>query len=466
MFCPARLLRPGSNLPATGASFKPEVYMRFLKTRRLILCVAICLLPTLAFAAPVKIQFWHGMGGELNDITNELVKRFNTSQDKYEIVPVYKGTYDQVMTAAIAAYRAKKAPHLVQVFEVGTASMMAARGAIKPVHEIMAGAGTPIDPKTFLAPIAAYYSTTDGKLLSMPFNCSTTVLYFNKTAMKQAGLDPEKFPATWPEVAAVGKKMKDSGAVKYGMVSGWQSWVQLESFSTWHNVPFASRDNGMAGMDAELLANSPLHVKHIDFLAQQMKDGNMTYTGRKSEPINTFTSGEAGILMNSSGSYAAVKLGAKFDWGVAMLPYWPEVKGAPQNTLIGGATIWAMSGQSKADEAGIAAFFNYLLLPENQSAFHKQTGYLPLTMEGYELTRKSGFYKENPGTDIGILSLTQKPPTPNSKGLRLGNMNQLRDIADEELESVWAGKKNAQAALDSFVKRGNEVLRRFEQVNK
>lgn len=436
--------------------------------KRFFVAAFLCLLPTAVLAAPIQIQFWHGMGGELNDITNELVKKFNASQNKYEVVPVYKGTYDQVMTAAIAAVRAKKAPHLVQIYEVGTATMMAAKGVIKPVHEIMAAAGTPINPKMFLAPIAAYYSTTDGKLLSMPFNCSTTVLYYNKSAMKKAGLDPEKFPATWPEVAEVGKKMKESGAVKYGMVSGWQSWVQLESFSTWHNVPFASRENGMAGLDAKLLANSPLHVKHIGFLSDQMKAGNMTYTGRKSEPINTFTNSEAGILMNSSGSYAAVTIGAKqtgFDWGVAMLPYWPDVPGAPQNTLIGGGTIWALSGHPQAEDAGIAAFFNFLLQPEIQSKFHMETGYLPLTMEGYELTRQKGFYDKNPGTDIGIKSLTQKPPTPNSKGLRLGNMSQLRDVADEELEAVWSGKKDAKTALDDFVKRGDEILRRFEKAN-
>lgn len=442
--------------------------MLLRKIRTFLFAGLICLLPATAIAAPIQIQFWHGMGGELNDITNELVKKFNDSQNKYEIVPVYKGTYDQVMTAAIAAYRAKKAPHLVQIYEVGTASMMAAKGVIKPVHEIMATAGTPLDTKKFLAPIAAYYSTPDGKLLSMPFNCSTTVLYYNKTAMKKAGLDPEKFPATWEEVAAVGKKMKEAGAVKFGLVSGWQSWVQLESFSTWHDVLFASEQNGMAGLGAKLLANSPLHVKHINFLSQQMKDGNMTYSGRKSEAINTFTNQEAGILMNSSGSYAAVTIGASktgFDWGVAMLPYWPEAKGAPQNTLIGGGTIWALSGHPKVEDAGIAAFFNFLLKPENQSDFHKRTGYLPLTMEGYELTKKEGFYEKNPGTDIGILSLTRKDPTPNSRGLRLGNMGQLRDVADEELEAVWSGKKTAQAALDDFVTRGNAILRRFQKVN-
>jgi sn-glycerol 3-phosphate transport system substrate-binding protein len=434
--------------------------------KRFLAVLALSILSFGIFAAPVKIQFWHGMGGELNDITNDLVKKFNDSQDKYVVEPVYKGTYDQVITASIAAFRAKQAPHIVQVFEVGTATMMAAKGAIRPVHELMANSGVTLDTASFLPAIASYYSTPDGKLLSMPFNCSTTVLYYNKDAMRKAGLDPEKFPATWPEVYEVAKKIKESGGAKFGYVSGWQAWVQLESFSTWHDVPFSSKENGMAGLDTRLAVDSPLHVKHVTFLKKMMDEGIMTYTGRKSEPINTFTNGEAGILTNSSGSYAAVKLGAKFDWGVAMIPYWPDVAGAPQNTVIGGATLWVMAGHPKAEEIGIAEFFKFLLQPENQMNFHKITGYLPLTKDAFELTKASGFYEENPGTDQGILSLSLKQPTPNSKGLRLGNMVQIRDVEDEELEAVWSGKKPPQQALSDLVKRGNEILTRFQAANK
>lgn len=210
------------------------------------------------------------------------------------------------------------------------------------------------------------------------------------------------------------KKIKESGACKYGLTSGWQSWVQLESFSAWHNVPFATNNNGYDGLDTKLLFNSPLHVKHIDFLSKLQKDGVMVYVGRKSEAINAFTSGEAGILMNSSGSYAAVKAGAKFQWGVALLPYWPDVKGAPQNTVIGGAAIWAMAGHSKDAEKGAAAFLNYLLKPEVQARFHQLTGYVPVTLEGYELTKQQGFYDKNPGTDIAVKALSDKKPTINS----------------------------------------------------
>lgn len=432
--------------------------------------VAMLAISLMLVAAPAQakttITFWHGMGGELGEITDNIINDFNASQDKYEVKGVYKGNYDEAMTAAIAAFRAKQHPNIIQIFEVGTASMMAAKGAVRPIWEIMENAGTPLDMSKFLPSVTSYYSTSDGKLIAMPFNASTTVLYYNKDAVKKAGGDPENFPRTWPEVADLARKIKESGACKYGMTSGWQSWVQLESFSAWHNVPFASNNNGFDGLDTELLFNGPLQVKHIDFLSQLNKEGVSVYVGRKSEAINTFTAGEAGILMNSSGSYAAVKAGAKFNWGVMVLPYWPDVEGAPQNTVIGGAAVWAMAGHSKDSENGVAAFLNYVLKPEVQAAFHQATGYVPVTLEGYELTKQQGFYDKNPGTDVAVKALSDKKPTINTLGLRLGNFVQIRNIIDEELEAVWSGKKNAKDALDSAVKRGNQELRRFERANR
>lgn len=437
-----------------------------MRLLRLFALITLLLVTALPAHAKTTITFWHGMGGELGIILDDIIKDFNESQDKYEVKGVYKGNYDEAMTAAIAAFRAKQQPNLIQIFEVGTASMMAAKGAVRPVHEIMESAGVPVDTSAMLASVASYYSTSDGKLIAMPFNASTTVLYYNKDAIRKAGGDPENFPTTWPEVAELAKKIKDSGAAKHGLVSGWQSWVQLESFSAWHNVPFASNNNGYDGLDTQLLYNSPLHVKHIDFLAGMMKDGVMTYVGRKSEAINAFTAEEAGILTNSSGSYAAVKAGAKFDWGVAVLPYWPDVEGAPQNTVIGGAAIWALAGHSKEAEDGAALFLNFLLKPELQASFHQQTGYVPVTLAGYELTKQQGFYEKNPGTDVAVKALSDKKPTIHTLGIRLGNFPQIRTINDEELEAVWSGKKSAKEALDKAVERGNAELARFAKANK
>ncbi len=426
--------------------------------------VAVLLgLATLAQAS-TEIQWWHSMTGKLNDKVNELAEKFNASQRDYHVTAVYKGQYDESMTAAIAAYRAGNPPQIVQVFEVGTATMMAAKGAVKPVYQLMAEAGEKFDPKSFLGAVSSYYSDTQGHLISMPFNSSTQVLYINKDAFKKAGLDPNQPPKTWPEVGAAAEKLKASG-MACGFTTGWQSWVQLESFSAWHNVPFSTEENGLGGPDTRLEFNGPLQVRHIQTLGDWAKKGTFTYAGRKDEPLAAFTSGECGMITTSSGSYANIKANAKFDWSVGTLPYWPDVAGAPQNTIIGGATLWVLNQKDPNVYKGIAKFFTFLSSPEVQADWHQTTGYVPITLAAYELTRKQGFYEKNPGTDIAIKELTNKPPTPNSKGLRLGNFVQIRNIIDEELESVWSGQKTAKAALDDAVKRGNEQLDRFRKAN-
>lgn len=416
--------------------------------------------------AQTEIQFWHAMGGQLGESLNELVDGFNKRQKDYVVMPVYKGTYTETMTGAIAAFRARQHPHIVQVFEVGTANMMAAKGAIKPVFEIMAEAKEPFDPKAYLGPVYGYYATTDGKLLSMPFNSSTAVLYWNKAAFKKAGLDPEKPPKTWPEMGEASKKLLASG-MKCGFSTGWPSWIQIENFGAWHNVPMATKQNGMGGIDIELTINDPVRVKHIAQLAAWHKEGIFVYGGRENKPNAKFSSGECGMFMGSTGLAGGFERSMKdTPFGMTVLPYWPDVAGAPQNGVIGGATLWVLAGKGAKEYAGVAKFFSYLADTEVQAAWHQKTGYVPITFAAYEATKKAGFYDKNPGRDIAVLQLTHKPPTEHTKGLRIGNFVQIRDIIDEELEQVWAEKKTAKQALDDAVKRGNEQLRAFERANK
>jgi sn-glycerol 3-phosphate transport system substrate-binding protein len=328
----------------------------------------------------------------------------------------------------------------------------------------MKEAGEPFNPKGFLGAVYGYYSDTHGNLISMPFNSSTQVLYINDDAFKKAGLDPNKPPATWPELEKDAEKLKAAG-ISCPFTTGWQSWVQLESFSAWHNVPFATKENGFGGLGTRLEFNGPVQVRHIQNLGDWAKKGLFVYKGRKDEPSATFYSGECAMLTQSSGTYANIKKNAKFQWRVATLPYYPDVKGAPQNTIIGGATLWVLNQKDKSVYKGIAKFFTFLSSPEIQEDWHESTGYVPITLAAYDLAKKKGLYTERPGFDIAIKELTNKPPTPNSKGLRFGNFVQIRNIIDEELESVWSGQKTAKQALDEAVKRGNEQLERFQKAN-
>jgi len=418
-----------------------------------------------AFAV-TEIQWWHSMTGALDTRVNEIANNFNASQSDYKVVPVYKGGYAESMSAAIAAARAKQAPHILQVFEVGTATMMAAKGVVKPVYEVMQQAGEPFDPASYMPAVASYYTDTQGRMLSMPFNSSTTVFYYNKDAFAKAGLDPAKPPRTWKEVGEAAAKIKASGALPCAFTTAWQSWVQLESMSAWHNLQFATLENGFGGMGARLTDNNPVLVKHIAMLGEWAKDGRFTYAGRTTEPEAKFYSGECAMLTSSSAAYANIKRNSKFDFAISYLPYHEDVKGAPQNTIIGGASLWVFGGKSADEYKGIAKFFTYLSKPEVQAEWHQTTGYVPITKAAYELTKSQGYYEKNPGTDIAVEQLLLKNPTKMSKGLRLGNYVQIRTINDEELEAVWSGKKTAKQALDAAVERGNEELRKFERANK
>jgi sn-glycerol 3-phosphate transport system substrate-binding protein len=432
------------------------------------LLVSLSLATLVAVATPahaqVEIQWWHAMGGALGEWVNDLAKGFNESQKAYKVVPTFKGSYPETLTAGIAAFRAGNQPDILQVFEVGTATMMASKGAIVPVGKVMKDSGLKFDPSGFVSAVAGYYTAPNGQMLSMPFNSSTTVFYYNKDAFKAAGLDPEKPPVTWPEVALAAAKLKASGHA-CPFTTSWISWTQLESFSAWHNVEFATKGNGMNGTDARLTFNGPLQVRHIHDLENMAKQGLFVYKGRDNKADVTFPSGECAMLTGSAGLLGAIKKNAKFAYGVAPLPYYQDVAGAPQNTVIGGASLWVMAGKPADHYKGVASFFNYLSSPEVQSESHKRTGYLPITTAAFKLTEQSGYYKQNPGADVAVNQMIRKT-TDKSRGIRLGNFLQIRTIIDEELEQVWAGKASAKEALDRAVQRGNEQLARFQAANK
>jgi sn-glycerol 3-phosphate transport system substrate-binding protein len=415
-----------------------------------------------AAAQPIELQWWHAMTSVNADRINKMAADFNASQTDYKVMPVFKGSYAETLTAAIAAYRAGDAPDIVQVFEVGTATMMAAKSAIKPVYQLMADAKEPFDPQAYLPAVTAYYSTVDGKMLSLPFNSSTPVVYWNKDAFKKAGLDPDKPPKTWPETFAAAKKLRAAG-IPCGFTSAWVSWVQIENFSAWHNIPLATEANGLEGPDAVLKFNNPTVVRHVANLAEAEKDKSFDYGGRTTEPEPKFIAGDCGMIQDSSAAYGMFKSGAKFDFGVTELPYYPDVKGAPQNSIIGGASLWVMGGKKPEEYKGIAKFFSYLAGTPVQEAWHEATGYLPITKAAYQATKASGYYQKNPGTEVAILQMTGKHPTANSRGLRFGNMVQIRDVIAEDLEAAFAGKSTAKAALDDAVARGNALLRQFQK---
>ncbi|MHC1548398.1 sn-glycerol-3-phosphate ABC transporter substrate-binding protein UgpB [Phyllobacterium sp. K27] len=418
----------------------------------------ILLASSTASFAVTEISWWHAMTGANNEVVETLAKEFNEGQSEYKVVPVFKGTYPEALNAGIAAFRAKQAPDILQVFDAGTGVMMGAEGAVKPVADILSMGEAKFDKSLYLPGIVAYYSKPDGTMLSFPYNSSSPILYYNKDVFKKAGLDENTPPKTWPEVWEAAKKIKTSGAANCGFTSTWMTWIQTENFAAWNDLSWGSNENGIAGTDVELKINAPIFVKHFQALADLAKDGTFRYGGRASEAKQLFLSGECGILNESSGGLGdIVKSGMNF--GTGQLPYEPEAKNAPQNTIPGGASLWVFAGKTDEKYKGIAAFFDFLSKTEIQSKLHQVSGYLPVTLAAYEDTKKSGFYEKNPAREIPIKQMMGKAPTENSKGVRLVNLPQVRDIQNEEYENMLAGKQTAQETLDKIVERGNAAIK-------
>jgi sn-glycerol 3-phosphate transport system substrate-binding protein len=416
----------------------------------------------------VEVEFWHGLTQPLGGILEKIAADFNASQSKYQVNATFKGQYPETMVAAIAAFRAGNAPHIVQMFEVGTATMMAARSAIKPVYELMREAGLPFDPKIYVPAIRAYYSTSDGRMISMPFNSSTTIMFYNKDAFKKAGLDPNKPPRTWEETREAAKKIRAANAAPCGLTTAWPTWTQVENFSAIHNVPLATKANGMDGMDTELKINSPLHIRHMQTLMDMLKEGTFKYGGRDAAGDALFPSGECAIIHASSGLRARIVKEAKFQWGETFLPYYKGTPGAPKNSIIGGASFWVMTSPKRTAEEykAVAEFFQYISRPEVDAKWHMDTGYVPITLAGFALASGQGYYIKNPGADVPFRQLTLTEPTENSRGLRLGNMPEIRVIIQEEMEKAFQGQQTAKQAMDNAVQRGNVILRNFERTNR
>jgi sn-glycerol 3-phosphate transport system substrate-binding protein len=432
--------------------------------RRTLLAAPIVLAAGRTRAADkIRIVWWHAMTAALADEVTRITDGFNASQDAVQIEAMYKGGYSDVLTATIAASRAGQAPHLTQIFEVGTGTMLSAGKAVKPVWELTKETGLPIDPQSYIPAVRGYYSLSDGRMASMPFNSSTAVMWYNKDAFRKAGLDPDKAPATWQEVVQAAATIKRKDAAPVPMTTSWPVWIQLEQYSALHNLPFASRSNGFDGLDAELAFNSKAHVKHIDRLLTMAKDGTFKFAGRDTAADPLIISGEAAISFGSSGTRGNLVKSARHDWAEAYLPYDPEIIKAPMNAIIGGASLWTMTApnRSPAEYKAVAEFLKYIGKADVDSIWSQKTGYVPVTFAAYEMSRQQGFYARNVGADIPVEQLARGTMTANTKGLRLGRLAEIRNIIQEELEQALQGGQTAQQALDSAATRGNKVLREF-----
>lgn len=415
-----------------------------------------------AVSAPVQaateITWWHAMGGKLGEVVNKLSEDFNASQSDYVIKPVYKGGYEETLTATIAAFRAKQQPNIVQVFEAGAATIINAKGATIAVSDLLDN----FKGEDYLSPTRTFYSTSDGKMVGLPFNSSTPVMYYNKEAFKKAGVANP--PKTWEEFEAIAPKLKDAGYIPF--TQSHSPWILTENFHSRHNLQMATANNGYDSTDVKILFNNDKLKMHWNKMKEWKDAGYYGFFGRDwGANQDPFAQGKVAMWFGSSGSFGGLKASAKFDFGTTYLPYWEAVTKAPKQTFIGGAALFALSGHDKAENKAVAKFFEFMSSTDVQVFWHKETGYVPITGAAYEAAKASGYYKESPDAEVGILQL-QLDGGEWTKGYRLGNYVQVREVLYKEYAKILGGEKSVDDAFATIEKEANAQLKRFADTYK
>ncbi|WP_081778113.1 extracellular solute-binding protein, partial [Legionella lansingensis] len=400
-------------------------------------------------AKAVEIIMWHSLAGHLGAEIRQLVATFNSRQNEYIIKLVYKGEYTEAITSFAAAFRAKKAPAIMQIFEVGTTIMLYPQGIIKPVDDLMKEQGLALPEDSFLPALRSFYSQNN-RLVAMPFNTSIPVIYYNADILAKVGYHQETFPRTWQEMEVLAEKLKQAGFL-CTYTTAYPAWVQIESFSAIHGLPMIDPQRAVATY------NNKAIVKHLERLKSWQKKHYFEYGGRTSDATVLFTSGRCALFSQSSGAYNSLSELVKFKVGVASLPLDTSVTSVRHNNVAGGAALWAVAGQSPEIYRGIALFFAYLAQAQTQQSWHQHTGYLPLGITGdYALL---GRESRHPILRLARSDLGQ-PQAANTKH-HAGPQNLIRAINDEALEAIFAGMKTPRQAIDEAVTRANYTLLRF-----
>jgi len=433
--------------------------------KKSLLALGLSAMTLTAAVAQTEIQMWMGLTGPNGELLARFGEDFNKSQNEYRVVVSFKGQYPEQRAAAVAAFRAGNPPHIMQMFDAGSGDMMAAKTAIVPVSEVFRRAGLTFNPADFIAPARGYYGLPNGDLLSMPFNVSTAVLFYNKDAFQKAGLDPNKPPRTWPEMIDASKKIRSTNAAACGFTTTWLAWIMLEQMNSRHNTALGTEGNGRGGVNAKLTVSNDLNRRTIQTLADMQKDKSFDYGGRSNDAAAKFISGECAMLMQSSGGLFAIARDAKFQFGTSQLPHWPDVKGAPYATTIGGASLWVFNApnRSASEFRGVAKFLDFLKSDKVMTEWAKSTGFLPATNSSFKAMQDEGFFTQNPGRDVPILSLTQAAKGDHTNGYRFGRWTEIRDVYHEEVEKTLQGQQTAAQALVNFERRGEALLRAFER---
>ncbi len=417
---------------------------------RLIIFLSCFLSLSLGWAKPVDIVLWHAMAGHLGKGVRQLADGFNAEQSEFRIRPVYKGDYIETLTSFAAAFRAQQPPDMVQVFEVGAATMMAPEGVIKPVGQLMKEQNLHLPDADFIPVVRDFYSKK-GQLMAMPLNQSAPTLYYNADILKTLGYDGSNFPATWQALEVLAEKLKKAG-YHCAYTSANPSWILIESYLALHNLSETAQNPLRAAYDY------PQLTSHLARLKRWQKQGYFRYGGRLDDATVLFTSGICPLFSQSSGSFNSLTTMVDFDLGIAPMPLDLKASQKRYSNVVGGAAIWVVSGRTARKEKGIAEFLVYLSRPQVQKRWHEHSGYLPVGLTG--IYSPLALASQHPALKLARIDLAPQ----RQHGFKPNNnipQNQIRMVNDEALEALFANLKTPEKAVKDAVVQADHLVQRY-----
>lgn len=426
---------------------------------RLKTLVSLLLLGASTLAsAKEKIIFWHAMGGIFQPTLNKIVEEYNKSQDKIEVEALYQGSYQEALNKFKSVQGTDKAPALIQLNEISTEYMYNS-GAITPMQEFVKKDNYDL---TKLEDTLINYYTINGTLYSMPFNSSASILLYNKDAFKEVGLDPEKAPKSYKELAEAAKKLT-KGTERYGFAMIMDAWF-IEQLLANENTLYVNEENGRAGKSPTAVAYNGEKIKTIfNWLNDMYRDNTATSYGKEYQNTRAaFLSGKVSMYIDSSAGIQQLTELANFEIGSA---YVPSENGEFTGVPIGGASLWITNSVSDEKQAAAWDFVKYAVSKESQALWASSTGYYSVNKEAYDLDLLKKDLEKTPQKLVAVNEIKDTQKTAATSGAIVGVFPELRKVMTDSMEKVYVGKEKIDKIIDKMVKESDRIVKRYNRLN-
>lgn len=426
---------------------------------RLKTLVSLLLLGASTLAsAKEKIIFWHAMGGNFQPTLNKIVEEYNKSQDKIEVEALYQGSYQEALNKFKSVQGTDKAPALIQLNEISTEYMYNS-GAITPMQEFVKKDNYDL---TKLEDTLINYYIINGTLYSMPFNSSASILLYNKDAFKEVGLDPEKAPKSYKELAEAAKKLT-KGTERYGFAMIMDAWF-IEQLLANENTLYVNEENGRAGKSPTAVAYNGEKIKTIfNWLNDMYRDNTATSYGKEYQNTRAaFLSGKVSMYIDSSAGIQQLTELANFEIGSA---YVPSENGEFTGVPIGGASLWITNSVSDEKQAAAWDFVKYAVSKESQALWASSTGYYSVNKEAYDLDLLKKDLEKTPQKLVAVNEIKDTQKTAATSGAIVGVFPELRKVMTDSMEKVYVGKEKIDKIIDKMVKESDRIVKRYNRLN-